>query len=108
MLQVVALRPIAVGEELCHSYTDLSSPTEIRQQKLRAIYGFECRCSRCSASAAPALEQSVEVSSAFVADIPNCMDDPKALRDCLDKHLPPEYVLHHLTTEVLSQERVEV
>ena len=42
-----ALRDIQPGEELCHSYTDLCTPTRLRQAALQNKYGFECGCERC-------------------------------------------------------------
>ncbi|KAK7202317.1 SET domain containing protein [Novymonas esmeraldas] len=46
-LSVVALRDVAVGEELTISYIDTSLPVAVRQQQLQEHYLFECGCSRC-------------------------------------------------------------
>ena len=48
---VVALRDIAVGEELCINYTDVDQPEELRRQDLRH-YGFLCVCGKCLAERA--------------------------------------------------------
>lgn len=45
-LQVVALTPIAVGEEVVISYIDESEGYAARQSALRD-YGFACRCEAC-------------------------------------------------------------
>ena len=47
-LEVRTTRPVAKGEELCHSYTDLCTPTRLRQTALHNRYGFVCDCPRCS------------------------------------------------------------
>ena len=44
----VALRDIAVGEELCISYCSPGGSTAQRQGKLRAEYGFSCQCALCA------------------------------------------------------------
>ena len=44
------LRPVAEGEELCHSYVDLALPRASRAAYLKAAYGFACSCSSCTAS----------------------------------------------------------
>jgi SET and MYND domain-containing protein len=46
-LEVRTMSAVAAGEELCHSYVDLCSPTPERREKLRAAYGFRCGCRRC-------------------------------------------------------------
>ncbi|KAI1171980.1 hypothetical protein F4777DRAFT_24389 [Nemania sp. FL0916] len=47
--KVVAFRNIEVGEEISISYIPLNHPREKRQRDLRR-WGFECKCSLCSAS----------------------------------------------------------
>lgn len=47
-VQIVALRDISMGEELAHSYTDVTASTTMRREKLRKIYGFNCECERCA------------------------------------------------------------
>lgn len=42
-----AIRAIAEGEELTYSYVALYEPTNLRQTKLQAAYGFNCTCERC-------------------------------------------------------------
>ncbi|KAI5824841.1 SET domain-containing protein [Schizophyllum commune Tattone D] len=45
-MEVVALRPILAGEEICIPYVD-PALLETRQQIFKLSYGFECRCSSC-------------------------------------------------------------
>ena len=47
-LSVTALKDIAAGEELCHSFADLLAPTATRRASLEAQYGFVCDCRRCT------------------------------------------------------------
>lgn len=51
LLVLRALRPIAAGEELFHSYT-ASSDYDARQAALLATWGFECECVLCGAEKA--------------------------------------------------------
>jgi hypothetical protein len=44
--EMVALRPIAAGEELLQSYVDEGLPFQERQLALQE-YGFTCQCPRC-------------------------------------------------------------
>ncbi len=44
---VVALRPIAEGDELCINYTDVEQSEALRRQDLRH-YGFQCACGKCA------------------------------------------------------------
>jgi hypothetical protein len=49
---LTALRPIAVGEEMCQAYIDAASaPTQLRRQRLLAQFGFLCTCSLCADAA---------------------------------------------------------
>ncbi|TYZ69300.1 hypothetical protein PybrP1_011637 [[Pythium] brassicae (nom. inval.)] len=43
-----AMRAIAAGEELTHSYVDIALPRRDRQQRLEQQYHFQCKCVRCS------------------------------------------------------------
>jgi hypothetical protein len=47
LLQIVACRDIAKGEELTHSYVDLMLSTKERQARLWQTHGFTCQCKRC-------------------------------------------------------------
>lgn len=60
--QVRALRPIAPGEELTHSYVDLMRAVADRRAHLEATYGFLCECPRCEreASQPPAQQQDAK------------------------------------------------
>jgi hypothetical protein len=46
-VQVVALRDIGVGEELCHSYIQEHDALPERRQQL-AQYAFVCACPKCA------------------------------------------------------------
>jgi hypothetical protein len=46
-LRFVALREIAVGEELCISYVSLDEECETRRGILKKHFHFECTCVRC-------------------------------------------------------------
>ncbi|KAK3388099.1 hypothetical protein B0T20DRAFT_109278 [Sordaria brevicollis] len=59
----IAVRTIAVGEELTISYIDGLLPRQARQERLQD-WGFECTCSLCSASA-----EEVEASDKRIQDI---------------------------------------
>jgi len=48
-LELVAIKPIAAGDELFISYIDESQPYADRQAQLRREYRFDCRCPRCVA-----------------------------------------------------------
>eukprot|EP01029_Cantina_marsupialis_P031345 TRINITY_DN89_c0_g1_i4.p1 TRINITY_DN89_c0_g1~~TRINITY_DN89_c0_g1_i4.p1 ORF type:complete len:485 (-),score=167.06 TRINITY_DN89_c0_g1_i4:469-1923(-) len=45
-----AIADIKSGEEIVHSYVELSFPTPRRQQELKVVYNFECTCDRCNAT----------------------------------------------------------
>ncbi|EDQ87033.1 uncharacterized protein MONBRDRAFT_27776 [Monosiga brevicollis MX1] len=61
---VKALRDIAVGEELCHSYIDLYAPTGQRHSHLGDQYGFECDCALYLDGALAELDALPEVTAA--------------------------------------------
>ncbi|KAH9905154.1 SET domain-containing protein [Xylariomycetidae sp. FL2044] len=48
-VEIVAIQPIAKGQEIVQSYVPLGLPYEQRQQDL-AKWNFECTCSLCAAS----------------------------------------------------------
>merc|ERR1739838_1280034 len=48
---LVALRPIAAGEEVVHAYIDEHGPAALRAKRLREEYGFECCCELCNREA---------------------------------------------------------
>ncbi|KAF2475065.1 SET domain-containing protein [Lindgomyces ingoldianus] len=66
-----AIRPIAAGEEIFHSY-DESSDYDARQTALMNTWGFQCNCTRCDAEKAddPAVRKKrrelVSEADAFV------------------------------------------
>ncbi|KAJ7128864.1 hypothetical protein C8R46DRAFT_1017050 [Mycena filopes] len=59
-LTVHSIRPIAKGEEILHSYIDLTStPTRAaRRSLLRDLCHFECECSRCALPTDAAVRES--------------------------------------------------
>jgi hypothetical protein len=46
LASLIALRPIAAGEELVQSYIDQFASLKVRQKALKD-YGFECACPKC-------------------------------------------------------------
>ena len=46
-MQVLAIRPIAPGEEILTSYIDLSLPRRMRVADLKERYYFDCDCAAC-------------------------------------------------------------
>jgi len=64
-LQIVAVRPVVRGEEICHSYTELVETAESRRAALWSTYQFTCAmgsCMRCHGAASPV---SVEASASL-------------------------------------------
>jgi hypothetical protein len=49
ILQVIACRDISAGEELCHSYVNLTLCPKLRKEELFESWGFVCSCQRCVA-----------------------------------------------------------
>ncbi len=49
VMEIVASRDIAKGEELTHSYVELVSPRDSRRASLEEIFGFDCHCEKCKA-----------------------------------------------------------
>ncbi|KAI0711226.1 SET domain-containing protein [Earliella scabrosa] len=47
-LRLVALRDIALGKEIRISYVDPTLPKTLRQQELKEVYSFACRCKLCT------------------------------------------------------------
>mmetsp|Transcript_12054 Transcript_12054/g.18101 ORF Transcript_12054/g.18101 Transcript_12054/m.18101 type:complete len:430 (-) Transcript_12054:1561-2850(-) len=47
----IAVKYIRPGDEICHSYVDVSDDYDTRQQILLSHYGFHCDCIRCLAEA---------------------------------------------------------
>ncbi|KAJ7572618.1 hypothetical protein C8J56DRAFT_790580 [Mycena floridula] len=47
-LTLQAVRPISDGQEVTIQYIDSTLPRDQRREKLRALYGFDCRCSHCT------------------------------------------------------------
>eukprot|EP01134_Creolimax_fragrantissima_P005926 CFRG5926T1 len=45
-----AIKEIAVGCEVAHSYLDVAESTEKRKEYLRQHYGFDCTCTKCEVS----------------------------------------------------------
>lgn len=57
VINFIAGKDIAEGEELCIAYGNLLAPRSERRSKLATSFGFECTCAACSLSGA-ALEKS--------------------------------------------------
>ena len=46
-IEMIALKPIAVGDELRISYIDQTLSYNERQTRLQQLYGFRCECPKC-------------------------------------------------------------
>lgn len=104
ILEVTAIAPIVEGDELCHSYTDCSSPTFQRQQRLRDTYKFTCRCKLCSATMSGGESLDRSLSSTTVGSL---MTSPLELRRIVSdiKKQNPSVLLavDHLLTETSKE-----
>jgi hypothetical protein len=47
--ELIAIEPIKRGEQITLSYVSLAMPTAVRQWYIRAAWGFDCKCRRCTA-----------------------------------------------------------
>ncbi|KAF8234362.1 SET domain-containing protein [Tricholoma matsutake] len=65
-----ALRPITAGEEITMMYTDISASREVRREKLRRLYGFDCECTYCDLPDKKAVAHS-DLSRAKLRDWPH-------------------------------------
>lgn len=74
-MRLTVVRPLAAGEELCHSYTDLTIPTARRSELLRARYGFECDCIRCCAADAAVQDASSDAYHAACRALDDASSD---------------------------------
>lgn len=77
-LQIRAMDPIPAGSELLLSYFPISLPLAQRQARLRADYGFECACARCSLEAAAAASMAGGAMSAGAGGVDGDDDDDAA------------------------------
>lgn len=101
VVEVVAIKAIEIGEELCHSYTDCSSPTSLRQQRLRDIYRFSCQCKLCAVSMSSSSRSPV-LQSSMLQDL---IETPWDLRQFLARLRATTNIQHmlpvdHLLTEI--------
>eukprot|EP01043_Picozoa_sp_COSAG02_P057589 COSAG02_NODE_7017_length_3225_cov_8.096929_2_plen_272_part_00 len=64
------IRPIAPGEELTFTYTDLYLPRTDRRDKLLNSHCFVCDCSRCTDESAVSLDARI---TGFRCDHPTCI-----------------------------------
>eukprot|EP00741_Cyanophora_paradoxa_P014922 tig00020830_g14396.t1 len=69
-LVVRAVVPVAKGEELCLSYTDMYQVAAVRQEHLQNTYYFKCECPRCKEEAGGASPD--RFLRAFRCPIPRC------------------------------------
>ena len=61
-VQVIrTIEQVAAGEELFHSYCDVTSPTAVRRKHLKEVYGFDCDCPRCTGAVGVADELLTQV-----------------------------------------------
>lgn len=63
------IRPIAPGEELTFTYTDLYLPRIDRREKLLSSHCFACDCNRCTDDSVSSLDARV---TGFRCDRPSC------------------------------------
>lgn len=49
-IEIRTITQVQPGEELCHTYTNLTGSKSSRREKLQSQYGFECQCQRCTDS----------------------------------------------------------
>ncbi|KAI1415415.1 SET domain-containing protein [Hypoxylon sp. FL1857] len=82
--KVLAVRDIAVGEELTIAYYDPLQPYSVRQEKLQKEWGFQCSCERCSADAASIAESDERVKKIH-ALLKEMDDHSAASRACPEK-----------------------
>lgn len=52
VMRIHVVENVAAGEEITHCYMDPMLPQPERQAKLRRMYGFDCKCRRCTDPAA--------------------------------------------------------
>ncbi|TLD20404.1 hypothetical protein PspLS_08789 [Pyricularia sp. CBS 133598] len=70
-----AVREIQPGEELSVSYVDLMLPHKERRQRLRD-WGFDCKCSKCTASAAAIVRSDENLS--MIQFLERALDSPNS------------------------------
>lgn len=46
-LEIRAIKPIPAGQEICTNYIDIKKPRTERQEQLKNLYYFDCKCQRC-------------------------------------------------------------
>ncbi|KAI0269910.1 hypothetical protein BC834DRAFT_922711 [Gloeopeniophorella convolvens] len=84
LMEVVALRRISVGEEICIPYVDPALPLEDRERALGNIYGFSCSCALCHFQRGISASSSDGAISAQVRrhllDFTGCSPDSPPLR----------------------------
>lgn len=81
VVEIVAITVIKPGDELSHSYTDCSSPTQQRLQRLRAVYKFNCQCNLCSYSMSSTAQNNSVLNSSYLGSM---ILEPIKLRDALE------------------------
>ncbi|KAI0826452.1 SET domain-containing protein [Irpex lacteus] len=58
-MNLVAIRPIGLNEEIFVSYVDTTLPGDVRRAALNETYNFQCKCSICKEPAHPDPRQSI-------------------------------------------------
>ncbi len=98
ILRIIAVKEIAIDEEITHSYTDLALPTESRKNKLKSVYGFDCACCRCSAGAnTPSASRE-----GLLRLLEEAATDPLWTRDMLSNNRISNLELEYLITATYS------
>ncbi len=97
-LRIIAVKEIAIDEEITHSYTDLSLPTEGRRNKLRNVYGFDCQCCRCVSNTSILPESRISLLSL----VEEAATDPLRIKDILSNNKITNAEVEHLITATYS------
>lgn len=49
-MNLIAIKPIAPGDEVLSAYVDITLPRDLRRQELEETYNFMCKCTLCTTS----------------------------------------------------------
>lgn len=112
MGQIIAIRPIRAGEEICIQYTDLDRPRADRQAELLAKYSFTCTCWSCSLP--PQESRRSDIRRNLIRTIDSDPDNESELKAWIaNASLPDDliikqskYVVDMLETEQICPENV--
>lgn len=106
-LYLTAVRPITSGEEITIQYIPVTRPRYERQATLRSLYGFSCRCNRCSLPSA----EGVSLSDEARMELENFWAILPAFEQwCLDASMPDSALIdiHARALRLIEQEDLQV